>query len=192
MAGSGTSAYGTTQHEIQAGNTLATKASVPNFGGTVQDFRCTLTVDASSGSGSGGALISGDEINILLVPPGKTKIKMAECKRRISADQGATSTFDIGYRAHTKNDGTEVAEDSNGLVADGSADVTTIQTWKADTFGTPADSDYADELTRFESIIFDSKTPFALFYTAKDGGGTYDGDLGDTLDFVVVMERMGS
>ncbi len=191
MAGSGTSASGTPEYLIQDGTTNADKVLWNTMGGKKTTVCTRLTVGASSGTGTGGALVSGDEINIINLPPNATLL-LNECFITISATQGATTTFDIGYRAHEKGDGTAVAEDVNGIVNQGSADITTIKKWAESNtgsndlvrVGTPADATYAGTITG-GYIKFDSNKPVTLLYRADDGAGTYDGDLTDTIDFIV-------
>lgn len=189
MAGAGSSASGSTQYDIAIGTTGGKNAESVS-GNNMQEVRTTVTVDANTGSGTDGAVVSLDEINLFLLPPGKVTLHLRNCVRKISADQGALTVFDIGYRAHIKNDGTVVVVDPNAIVVLASADETTIELWSADGLGTPADSAYAADVTDWNSITFDSKDGVTLFMTTG-AAGTWDGDIGDTYKFSIFISKPG-
>lgn len=175
MAGTGTSADGSNVYEIQVGTTQDRNPSYVVSGKLRYAF-VSYTVDASSGTGSGGALQNTDEVNLVQVPP-NARILAFDCMYGFSATQGANTTIDVGWRAYTNVDGTAVAEDKDGLCDAMIATVTAPTKWAVGTLGSPVDN--------IGTYRFDSKAPVTLFMTCNDAAGTYDGDLGDVIHFGV-------
>jgi len=173
MAGTGTSADGSNPYEIQVGTTQDRNPSYA-VSGKLRYAHLLYTVDASSGTGSGGALANTDEVNLIQLPP-NARLMCVDCVYSFSATQGSSTTIDVGWRAYTNVDGTAVAEDKDGLCDAMIATVTVPTKWAPGTFNALVDG--------AGTYRFDSKAPVTIFMTCNNAGGTYDGDLADVIAF---------
>ena len=181
MAGTGTSASSTPLHTNQASTgSLQVRDNAGVMSAGYQIARTILTVVATTGTGTGGALVGTDEVNVVILPP-KCTLILGLSTLILSATQGANTEIDLGYRAYVDINGNTIVEDPDGVYNGYDASVITqvlIGSGGGGALGTLADVS--------GNVVFDNKEPITLFLTALDAGGTFDGDLADTYGFTLV------
>jgi len=180
MAGAGTSAVGTTLYDKQvATGSSISKIATRDIHGKLRFVKVIHTVGASSGTGTAGAMVDTDEINLFKLPP-NARLLLNMSYVKFSADQGATTTIDIGNRLYRDRGGDDVAEDQDSVINGWDAATTALEAIPTSTvaFGTNVDT--------MQTITFDSQEPVTLYMTCMDAGGTFDGDVGDTYEFFFV------
>lgn len=178
MAGTGTSASSSPLHTGQVSVGSAQTRALANVqGGFPKVVRTTITVGATTGTGTAGALVDTDEINLMILPP-RSVIRLGTSMVKLSATQGASTDIDIGFRAYTNISDAAVAEDPDGIYNGITGSIITLVF--LGNAGGGALGALSDTLGFVE---LNNKTPVTVFMTALDGGGTYDGDVADTLAF---------
>ncbi len=145
-----------------------TKMAGHEYNGQMRIFRFDFTQGAAAGDANSLA-------NLVTLPPGRYRLLKRLCIINCSAF-GAARTLDIGFLAHTKQDGTAVSA-SIDTIADG-LDVSALATL--------ACGGAANALTADPDILFDSKEGVTI--QAKCLGDTLPAAATLKGEFVVVPE----
>ena len=182
MAGTGSSASGTTLYNRQvAVNSTRDRLDPQELGAKERVAFIDHTLVAADGTGS--TVANTDEINLCVLPAGAT-IDLKRTYFKCSADLGDAANLELGFRAHTNPDGTAVAEDSDGICT--FADLGNSSTLTRHYFGTGESSITAGATaTPLGTVKLNSRSAVTLFIKAANGGGTFDGDVGDRLTFQI-------
>lgn len=180
MALTGSSAAGTSLYKRQtATNSVSDRIDPQELGAKVRVVVVDHTLVA--GDGDGSLIATGGEINLCVVPAGAT-IDLKRTYFKASAALGDAANLQIGYRAYKKPDGSTQAEDANGVCV--FTDLGNSDSLVRHYFGTGESSITAGNgATAWGLVKLNSREPVTLFAKAADGGGTFDGDVGDRLVF---------
>lgn len=182
MALTGASAAGTTLYKRQTAlNSTSDRLQPWEAGAKSKQIYVDHTLVA--GDGDGSLIANGGEVNLCVLPPQAT-IDLKRTYFKCSADLGDGANLELGWRAYKKPDGSTQAEDSDGICT--FADLGNSSTLTRHYFGTGESSITAGVGAGPLGLVrLNSREAVTLFVKAADGGGTFDGDIGDRFTFQI-------
>lgn len=182
MALTGASAAGTTLYKRQTAlNSTSDRLQPWEMGASAKQVTINHTLVA--GDGDASLIGDGGEINLCVLPPQAT-IDLKRTYFKCSADLGDGANLTLGYRAYKKPDGSTEVEDADGICS--FDDLGNSSTLTRHYFGTGESALLAGATAGQLGLIrLNSREPVTIFAKAENGGGTFDGDIGDIFTFQI-------